>query len=129
MATVSGNEGIVKIGTTAVAKVQEFSITTEANVERDDGMSEAWQTAAVGKKRWTGTLTALYDAADAGQALVEEGDTGTGNFYPAGDGTGKKYYTGAFVVASVEHRQNQDDRVSLSISVTGNGALTRSTVA
>lgn len=129
MATISGNDGAVKIGTTAVAKVLDFEITRQAQMERDDGMGEAWQSQKAGKKNWSGKMTVLYDEADAGQDLADVGDEGTGNFYPAGDTTGKKYLTGDFVVSEVVHTQSQDDRVRQTINVMGQGAMTESTVA
>lgn len=128
MATVSGNDGAVKIGSTAVAKVQSFQIDREANMERDDGMGDAWQSQKAGKKRWSGTIEVLYDAADTGQDAIDVGDEGTGNFYPEGDSASNKYLTGNFVVARVGHTQNQDGRVTQSIAIEGQGALTEATV-
>lgn len=129
MATISGNDGVVKVGTTAIAKVTAFTLNMSANMERDDGMGEAWQSSKAGKKRWTGTINFRYDEADGGQDLVEVGDEGTGNFYPAGDAAGKKYWTGDFTVSEVSHNQDQDDRVSWSVTVEGRGALTEATVS
>lgn len=129
MATISGNNGEVKIGAVAVGKVTEFTIEESMATERDDAMGDAWVGNKGGKKSWSGSMTVRYDDADAGQDLVDIGDEGTGNFYPDGDSSGKVYKTGSIVVTGVTTRINQDDRSEQAISFIGDGALTEATVA
>lgn len=126
MSTVSGNDGVVKVGGSALAKVTAWTVTRNANMERDDGMGEAWQSDKAGKKRWTASITMLYD--DGGDAL-EVGEEGSATLYPAGTAVGKKYYSGNFVVSEVGHPQDQDSRVTQTIQVSGQGALSETTVA
>ena len=129
MSTISGNDGEFDLDSTVVGSIIEFGIEESAATERKDVMGDAWQGQGVGKKSWSGSMTVLYDRADAGQNAVVIGAEGTANFYPEGNASTKEKMSGAIVVTNVGHAQNQDDRVRQTFQFTGNGALTRSTIS
>lgn len=128
MATIDGNDGVIKIGSDVLAKVVSYSLTETAAVQRDDGMGEAWQGNKAGKKSWSARVEARFDDSDTAQEALTAGASGSAVFIPRGDTSGNKTKTGNFVVESVEENLNQDDRAMRSFSITGDGALSAGTV-
>lgn len=129
MATLTGKDGAVYVGATAIAEIRDWSIETTSEMVADTVMGDSWVTNKPTLKSWTTSVNCYWDSADAGQIALVEGAEVVINVYPAGNTSTKKYYTGSVIVASVSKSASFDGMVEVSFSGTGNGALTEDTVA
>ena len=128
MANHKGSEGTVKIGSNAISELKSYNISEEAETIEDTTMGDSSRTYQVGLKTFSGSCEAFWDETDtSGQGALTNGATGTINIYPEGADTGDTYYTGAIIVTGVERSAELDGMVELTISFTGNGALTSAT--
>jgi len=130
MATHTGSEGTVKVGTDAIAEIRSFSIEESADTLDDTSMGDTARTYKTSLTTYTGSIDVLWDEIDtAGQGALTIGAEVALNFYPEGDTSGDVYYTGLAIVTGVSRNSSYDGLVEMSISVQGNGALSQSTVA
>ena len=129
MATHTGSEGTVKVGSDAIAEVRSFSIEESADTLEDTSMGDAARTYKSSLTNYTGSIDVLWDETDtAGQGGLTIGAEVELNLYPEGDTSGDTYYTGSAIVTGRTINSSFDGLVEMSISVQGNGALTETTV-
>ena len=125
-----GKNGKIKLASNTVAEVTGFSVNETVAVSDTTSMGDTAQTHLTGIPGWTASVDGNYDPADTtGQNMLTIGAAVTVGFYTDGDGTGKKYLSGAASVTSVGRTASMTERVTFSIGLTGNGALTSATVA
>ena len=130
MATHTGSEGTVKVGSNAIAEIRSFSIEETADTLDDTTMGTIARTYKSSLTTFTGTIDVLWDETDAtGQGALTIGASVTLNLYPEGDTSGDVYLTGAAIVTGRSVNSTFDGLVEMSISVQGNGALSQTTVA
>lgn len=130
MATHTGSEGTVKVGTDAIAEIRSFSIEESADTLEDTSMGDTARTYKSSLTTYTGSIDVLWDETDtAGQGALTIGAEVTLNLYPEGDASGDTYLSGSAIVTGRSVNSSFDGLVEMSISVQGNGALTTSTVA
>jgi len=130
MATHTGSEGTVKVGTDAIAEIRSFSIEESADTLEDTSMGDTARTYKSSLTTYTGSIDVLWDESDtAGQGALTIGAEVTLNLYPEGDTSGDTYLSGSAIVTGRSVNSSFDGLVEMSISVQGNGALTTSTVA
>lgn len=128
MASHTGSEGIVKIGSATMAEVRSWSIEETAETIENTAMGDAARTYALGLTGWSGSMDVWWDETDtSGQGACDVGSSLTFNFYPEGTTTGDTYYTGTGLVTGHSRTASFDGNVEASISVQGTGALTEST--
>lgn len=129
MATHTGSEGTVKVGSNAIAEIRSFSIEQTADTLEDTTMGDTARTYKSSLTNYTGTVDVLWDETDTtGQGALTIGAEVTLNLYPEGDASGDTYYTGSAIVTGRTINSSYDGLVEMSISVQGNGALTETTV-
>ena len=129
MATHKGSEGIVKVGSNAVAEIRSYSIEESADTLEDTSMGDSARTYKPSLTNFSGSLDVFWDETDtSGQGALSIGSEVTLNVYPEGDTAGDTYYSGSAIVTGVSRTASFDGLVEASISVQGNGALTESTV-
>ena len=129
MASHIGRDGIVKVGSNAVAEVKSFSIEETADTVETTKMTDTARTHAVTLTSFSGSLDCFWDETDSsGQGALTNGASVTLNLYPEGDTTGDTYYTGTALVTGVSRSASFDGMVEATISVQGTGALTPDTV-
>jgi len=130
MATHTGSEGTVKVGSNAIAEIRSFSIEQSADTLEDTTMGDTARTYKSSLTTYTGTVDVLWDETDtSGQGALTIGAEVTLNLYPEGDTSGDTYYTGTAIVTGRTINSSYDGLVEMSISVQGSGALTETTVA
>lgn len=130
MATHTGSEGTVKVGSNAIAEIRSFSIEESADTLEDTSMGDTARTYKSSLTTYTGSVDVLWDETDTtGQGALTIGAEVTLNLYPEGDTSGDTYLTGSAIVTGRTINSTYDGLVEMSISVQGNGALTTSTVA
>lgn len=129
MSSHKGSEGIVKVGSNAVAEIRSYSIEESADTLEDTSMGDSARTYKASLTSFSGSLDVFWDETDtSGQGALSIGAEVTLNVYPEGVASGDTYYTGSAIVTGVSRTASYDGLVEASISVQGNGALTESTV-
>jgi predicted secreted protein len=129
MATHTGSEGTVKVGSNAIAEIRSFSIEESADTLEDTTMGDTARTYKPSLTTFTGSVDVLWDETDTtGQGALTIGAEVTLNLYPEGDASGDTYLTGSAIVTGRTVNSSFDGLVEMSISVQGNGALTQTTV-
>ena len=128
MATHTGSEGTIKVGSDTVGELRSFSLESTAETIEDTSMGDTNRTYKIGLKTFTGTASVFWDENDAGQTALVVGTEITINLYPEGATTGDKYYSGSAIVTGSTINSSFDGMVEGEISFQGTGALTTSTV-
>jgi len=129
MATHTGSEGLVKVGSNTVAEVRSYSIEETADTIEETTMGQSARLYRSSLTSWSGSLDIYWDETDtSGQGALTVGSEVTLNVYPEGDSAGDTYYTGTAIVTGVTKSAAFDGMVEGSISVQGDGALTGTTV-
>ena len=129
MATHTGSEGTVKVGSNAVAEIRSFSIEESADTLDDTTMGDTARTYKSSLTTFSGSVDVLWDETDSsGQGALTIGAEVTLNLYPEGDASGDTYLSGTAIVTSRSISSSHDGLVEMSISVQGSGALSTTTV-
>tara|TARA_R110000787_G_scaffold39633_1_gene99086 strand:- start:2446 stop:2832 length:387 start_codon:yes stop_codon:yes gene_type:complete len=128
MATHTGSEGTIKIGSDTLGELRSFSLESTAETIEDTSMGDSARTYKVGLTAFTGTASVFFDETDTAQGNVDSGASITLNVYPEGDTTGDTYYSGSAIVTGRTINSSFDGMVEMELSFQGSGALTESTV-
>ena len=129
MATHTGSEGTIKIGSDTVGELRSFSLESTAETIEDTSMGDTSRTYKVGLKSFTGTASVFFDETDTAQTALVAGAEITLNVYPEGATSGDTYYTGSAIVTGKTINSSFDGMVEAEVSFQGTGALTSATVA
>jgi predicted secreted protein len=127
MATHTGSEGLIKVGTDTVGELRSFSLETTADTIESSNMGTTARTYKAGLTAWSGTASLFWDELDAGQLALALGTEIVIKVYPEGATAGDKYYTGSAIVTAKSVSASFDGLVESSISFQGTGALSFST--
>ncbi len=128
MATHTGSEGTVKIGSDQLAEVRSYSIESTGETIEDSTMGDAARTYKAGLTTFTASFEVYFDETDTAQNAVDAGTSITFSVYPEGETAGDTYYTGSGIVTGRSITASFDGMVEMSLSVQGSGALTETTV-
>ena len=129
MATHKGQDGVVKVGSNAVAEVRSFSIEQTADTVEDTVMTDTSRTYITTLNSFSGSLDVFWDETDTnGQVALGIGNSVTIKFMPEGDQSGDTFYEGTALVTGFTRNASLDGMVEATITVQGSGALTTSTV-
>jgi hypothetical protein len=128
MATHTGSEGLVHIGTDLVGELKSWSVSESAGTIDTTKLSDSAKTFKVGTTEWSGSCEVFLDELDTAQTALTSGASVTVKFYFEGATTGDKYYTGTALVDSIDRNGAIDDIVNASFNFKGTGALTLATV-
>jgi TP901-1 family phage major tail protein len=110
-----------------IAQVRDATLSIEASeIDVTSFDSNGWVENIAGLKSWSVDAEALFDPADASQqdvydALVE-GTALSIQLFPK-DAASQKGYAGTVIVTSFEVGVPLDDAVTVSLTLTGSGAL------
>lgn len=130
MATHTGSEGTVKVGTNAIAEIRSYSVEQTSDTVEDTTMGDTWRTHKTTLRSWTASVDCFWDESDTtGQGALTVGSEVTLNLYPEGATTGDTYLTGTGIVTGKTVTGSFDGMVESSISVQGTGTLTTGTAA
>jgi predicted secreted protein len=127
MATHTGSEGLIKVGTDTVGELRSFSLETTGDTIETSNMGTTARTYKAGLTAWSGTASLFWDELDAGQLALALGTEIVIKVYPEGATAGDKYYTGSAIVTAKSVSASFDGLVESSISFQGTGALSFST--
>ena len=127
MATHTGSEGTIKVGSDTVGELRSFSLETTAETIEDTSMGDSSRTYKTGLKAFSGSASVFWDEADTGQVALIVGTEVTLNLYPEGATTGDKYFTGSAIIIGKTVNSSFDGMVESEISFTGTGDLSEAT--
>lgn len=129
MATHHGKDGLVWADSNFIAEITEFTLTETAETADDTAKGDAANTHLVGQVGWNATVKGHYDPDDAGQVSLTVGAVMAGvRFYPEGANSGDTYETGAATVTGVSRQATLRGVVEVDFTLSGQGALTLTTV-
>lgn len=128
MATHTGSEGTVKIGSDQLAEIRSYSIESSGETIECSVMGDAARAYKAGLTTFTASFEVYFDETDAAQNAVDAGASITFSVYPEGDSSGDTYYTGSGIVTGRSITASFDGMVEMSLSVQGSGVLTETTV-
>ena len=128
MANHLGREGTVKISSTTIGELRNYSLAHSSDVVEDSVIGDTYRTRKATLKTWSVNGDLYWDEADAGQIALTIGSTVTVNLYPEGIASTSTYYTGSGIVTKFDISAAFDGMVEGSISIEGNGALSTLTV-
>lgn len=130
MATLTGNNGTVKVGSVAIAEIRSFSVDETMDTIESTSMGDTYRTFETSLKSWSGSVDIFFDDTDAtGQGALTVGSEVTVNFQIEGDTTGDHLLSGAAIVTGRTINSSFDGLVEASLSLQGDGALTEGTVS
>ena len=129
MATHTGSEGTIKIGSDVLGELRSFSLESTSETIEDTSMGDTSRTYKVGLKSFTGSASVFFDENDTAQTALVAGAEITLNVYPEGATSGDSYYTGSAIVTGKTINSSFDGMVEAEVSFQGTGALTSAVVA
>lgn len=127
MANHLGREGVVKLSSTTVGELRNYSLAQSSDVVEDSTIGDTFRTRKATLKTWSVSGDLYWDLSDAGQVLLTVGSSVTVNLYPMGT-TSATYYSGGGIVTKYDVSAAFDGMVEGSISIEGNGTLSVLTV-
>ena len=128
MANHLGREGTVKISSTTIGELRNYSLAHSSDVVEDSVIGDTYRTRKATLKTWSVNGDLYWDEVDAGQIALTIGSTVTVNLYPEGVASTSTYYSGSGIVTKFDITAAFDGMVEGSISIEGNGALSTLTV-
>lgn len=128
MATHTGSEGTIKIGSDTLGELRSYSLESTAETIEDTSMGDSSRSYKVGLTTFTGTASVFFDETDTAQGNLDAGASITLEVYPEGADTGDTYYTGTAIVTGRTINASFDGMVEMELSFQGTGGLTETTV-
>ena len=129
MATHTAANGVIKVGSNAVAEVTGFSIEYTSDTVEDTVIGDTARTYIPTLKSFTASLDAFWDETDTnGQGALTIGSSVTFAVFPEGDTTGDTYYTGSGIITGRTISSSTGEMITASFTVQGSGDLTETTV-
>lgn len=128
MATFKGNDGVVLIGTDAMAEVISFSVDETADTIEDTAMGDTAKSYKASFTDFTATVETYFDDTDTAQNNVTAGDSVTLNLQMEGNTSGDHKLTGTALVTSRSIGVTSDGINTATYSLQGTGGLTETTV-
>lgn len=129
MATHTGSEGLIKIGSDTLGELRSYSLETTGDTIEDTSMGDSARTYKSGLTAWSGTASLYFDEVDTAQVALTVGSSITIKVYFEGASSGDKFYEGTAIVTGKSVSASFDGLVESEISFTGTGALALSTVS
>jgi hypothetical protein len=130
MATHTGSEGTVKVGSTnSILEIRSYSVEETADTAEDTSMGDSYRTFKTTLKAWTGSVDVFWDETDStGQGALVVGSEVTVRFMPEGASSGDTYLTGSAIVTGKTVTGSFDGMVESTITLQGTGSLSSATV-
>ena len=127
MATHTGSEGVIKIGSTVLGELRSYTLENTSDTIEDTSMGDASRTYKVGLKGFSGSASLFFDELDAGQILLVVGSEIAIKVFPEGASSGDKFYEGNAIVTGYNISASFDGMVEAEMTFTGTGTLSLST--
>jgi predicted secreted protein len=128
MANHLGREGTVRISSTTIGELRNYSLSHSSDTVEDSTLGDIYRTRKATMRSWSVSGDVYWDEVDAGQIALTIGSTVTVNLYPEGAASTAVYYSGSGIVSKFDLSASFDGMVEGSISIEGNGTLASLTV-
>ena len=128
MAAHTGVDGVVKVGSNAIAQLTSWSLSASAETIDATLLTSTSKVTLAGTKSYTGSVEMFWDEADAAQISILEGVELTFLLLPEGATGGDVSWSVSGIVDSLDFGAAVDGMVTASATFASNGAITRSTV-
>lgn len=129
MATFTGSDGVVLVGSNQVAEVRSYSIDETMDTLEDTAMGDTSRTYKTSLKTFSGSMDVFFDDTDtSGQGGLTVGTEATLNVQMEGNTSGDHKLSGSIIVTGRTISASFDGMVEASISFQGTGALSETTV-
>jgi len=130
MATFTGSDGVILVGTDQVAEVRSYSIDETMDTLEDTAMGDTSRTYKTSLKSFSGSADVFFDDTDtSGQGALTVGSEVTLNVQFEGNTSGDHKLSGTVLITGRTISASFDGMVEASISFQGTGALTETTVS
>jgi hypothetical protein len=130
MATFTGSDGVILVGSDQVAEVRSYSIDETMDTLEDTAMGDTSRTYKTSLKTFSGSADVFFDDTDtSGQGALTVGSEVTLNVQFEGNTTGDHKLSGTVLITGRTISASFDGMVEASISFQGTGALTETTVS
>jgi predicted secreted protein len=123
MANHLGREGTVRISSTTIGELRNYSLAHSSDTVEDSILGDIYRTRKATLRTWSVSGDLYWDELDAGQIALTIGSSVTVNLYPEGASSGSTYYSGGGIVTKFDISAAFDGMVEAAISIEGNGAL------
>lgn len=133
MALLTGNDGKVRVGSTDLAAVRNFSIETSADTIETSTMGTDVRTYVKGMSTWSGSADIFFDETETntlkdtlnvcGSAHAVGGSATAVKLVLADGGGDDKWFSGNVLITGFTVNSSMDGMVEASISFQGTGAL------
>lgn len=130
MAKISGRNAAVYVGGNVISQANQWSINvtrelSEARVFSGTTAADSWTDQIGGVRSWSGSINAYYDDSDESIVTVSANATARQPLYlyETRADTGTYWY--GFAWFDMDESTSVDDVITLNMSFTGDGALTR----
>jgi predicted secreted protein len=124
MATHTGSEGTIKIGSTVIGELRSYTLEQTGDTIEDTSMGDSVRSYKAGLKSSSGSASVFFDEADAGQLLCTVGSSITLNVFPEGNQATDKFYAVDAIVTGYNVSASFDGMVEAEITFQGNSAVT-----
>lgn len=129
MATFTGSDGVILVGSDQVAEVRSYSIDETMDTLEDTAMGDTSRTYKTSLKTFSGSADVFFDDTDtSGQGALTVGSEVTLNVQFEGNTSGDHKLSGTVLITGRTISASFDGMVEASISFQGTGALTETTV-
>lgn len=128
MATHTGSEGTVKIGSATLGEIRSFNLNITTDVIEDTSMGDTFRSFKSGLSQFTADLEVFFDETDAAQNALDPAAQLTLELYPEGASSGDTYFTGTVIVTSKTITSTVDGMVEASFTAQGTGGITETTL-
>jgi predicted secreted protein len=128
MANYLGRSGSLRISSTTVGELRNYSLSHSADTVEDSVIGDVYRTRKATMRVWSLSGDVFWDPVDAGQVALTIGSSVTVNLYPMGLGASATYYQGAGIVTKFDISGTFDGMVESSVAIESAGALTVLTV-
>ena len=129
MATHTAANGVIKVGSNAVAEVTGYNIEYMSDTVEDTVIGDSARTYKPTLKSFTASLDAMWDETDStGQGALVVGTEVTFAIYPEGEDSGDTYYTGSGIITGRTVSTSVGEMITANFTVQGTGDLTETTV-
>ena len=128
MANHLGREGTVRISSTTIGELRNYSLSHSSDTVEDSTIGDIYRTRKATMRSWSVSGDVYWDEVDAGQIALTVGATVTVNLYPEGAAATAVYYSGSGIVSKFDLSASFDGMVESAISIEGNGVLSSLTV-
>jgi len=133
MATIYGNNGEIKISSTAVGEVKSWSLTISRDTIEDTSMGDVAKTFVYGKSSASGTIEVHFDDDDSAQgtlrdAVINGTTVALDLFTNDSSTTGTDYYSLTALITSQDVSVEMDSIESRTYNFTSTGAVSKSAV-